>query len=118
MYTLYAPRAAPRRGSCNCHAVRRWLLSAAARDSRSTRPLHSRASGTTRIDAGTRTCSTSPSLRSATTLKRPRVAGLSGLRIKMADEIDGVRVRPLRVIEDHRGAVLHMLRSDWPEFDK
>ncbi len=32
--------------------------------------------------------------------------------------IDGVRVRPLRQITDERGAILHMLRSDAPEFEQ
>lgn len=31
--------------------------------------------------------------------------------------IDGVRLYPLRVIEDARGAVLHMMRTDWPVFE-
>lgn len=31
--------------------------------------------------------------------------------------INGVRVRPLRIIEDDRGAVMHMLRADSPQFD-
>lgn len=30
--------------------------------------------------------------------------------------IDGVIRRPLRVISDERGPLMHMLRSDWPEF--
>jgi len=30
--------------------------------------------------------------------------------------IDGVITRPLRIIPDARGAVMHMLRNDWPEF--
>jgi dTDP-4-dehydrorhamnose 3,5-epimerase len=32
--------------------------------------------------------------------------------------IDGVRVRPLQQITDERGAILHMLRSDAPEFEQ
>lgn len=37
----------------------------------------------------------------------------------MTDEsISGVHIRPLRIISDERGAVLHMLRADWPEFDR
>lgn len=35
----------------------------------------------------------------------------------VTDGVSGVRVRPLRIFEDERGAVLHMLRSDSPEFD-
>ncbi|MBA3340367.1 MAG: dTDP-4-dehydrorhamnose 3,5-epimerase family protein [Gemmatimonadaceae bacterium] len=31
--------------------------------------------------------------------------------------IDGVSVRPLRVIPDERGKILHMLRADQPPFD-
>lgn len=30
--------------------------------------------------------------------------------------IDGVTRKPLRIIPDARGGVMHMLRSDWPEF--
>ena len=32
--------------------------------------------------------------------------------------INGVRVRPLRQIIDERGAILHMLRSDAPDFEQ
>jgi dTDP-4-dehydrorhamnose 3,5-epimerase len=32
-------------------------------------------------------------------------------------EIDGVRVYPLKRIEDDRGSVLHMLRADAPHFE-
>lgn len=32
------------------------------------------------------------------------------------EEIDGVSITPLRQIPDERGAVLHMLRSDAPEY--
>lgn len=32
--------------------------------------------------------------------------------------IDGVHISPLRQITDERGAILHMLRSDAPEFEK
>lgn len=32
--------------------------------------------------------------------------------------IDGVRVSPLRQITDERGAILHMLRSDSPDFEQ
>lgn len=32
--------------------------------------------------------------------------------------IAGVVIRPLRIIADGRGAVLHMLRADWPEFHR
>lgn len=30
--------------------------------------------------------------------------------------IDGVIRKPLRIIPDDRGAIMHMLRRDWPEF--
>lgn len=30
--------------------------------------------------------------------------------------IDGVIRKPLRIIPDVRGAIMHMLRRDWPEF--
>lgn len=30
--------------------------------------------------------------------------------------IDGVIRKPLRIIPDDRGALMHMMRSDWPEF--
>ena len=33
-------------------------------------------------------------------------------------EIEGVRITPLRRIPDERGAVLHMLRSDSPGFER
>lgn len=32
--------------------------------------------------------------------------------------IDGVRIRPLPQITDERGAILHMLRSDAPDFEQ
>ncbi|MDR7419828.1 MAG: dTDP-4-dehydrorhamnose 3,5-epimerase family protein [Armatimonadota bacterium] len=32
--------------------------------------------------------------------------------------IDGVRVRPQRLISDDRGFLMEMLRSDWPEYQK
>lgn len=32
--------------------------------------------------------------------------------------IEGVRVRPLRQITDERGAILHMLRADAPDFEQ
>jgi dTDP-4-dehydrorhamnose 3,5-epimerase len=35
-----------------------------------------------------------------------------------AAHIEGVRLTPLRVIADDRGAVLHMLRADAPEFTR
>lgn len=35
-----------------------------------------------------------------------------------ADRIEGLLLTPLRVIADDRGAVLHMLRSDAPEFTR
>jgi dTDP-4-dehydrorhamnose 3,5-epimerase len=35
-----------------------------------------------------------------------------------ADHIEGLLLTPLRVIADDRGAVLHMLRSDAPEFTR
>jgi dTDP-4-dehydrorhamnose 3,5-epimerase len=34
----------------------------------------------------------------------------------MSAGIEGVSIAPLAVIADERGAVLHMLRSDWPSF--
>jgi dTDP-4-dehydrorhamnose 3,5-epimerase len=34
------------------------------------------------------------------------------------DDIDGVTLTPLRQIEDERGAVLHMLRADDPDFTR
>jgi dTDP-4-dehydrorhamnose 3,5-epimerase len=36
--------------------------------------------------------------------------------VKLDTTIDGVSVRPLKVIGDERGAVMHMLRADSPEF--
>jgi dTDP-4-dehydrorhamnose 3,5-epimerase len=36
----------------------------------------------------------------------------------MNARIDGVRVVPLRVIRDGRGAIMHMLRSDAPHFER
>lgn len=32
--------------------------------------------------------------------------------------IDGVKIIPLKIISDHRGKVMHMLRSDSPNFKK
>ena len=36
----------------------------------------------------------------------------------MAELIEGVKVRELRVIGDERGFLMELLRSDWEEFDK
>jgi dTDP-4-dehydrorhamnose 3,5-epimerase len=36
----------------------------------------------------------------------------------MGAMIDGVQIQPLKRIEDERGAVMHMLRSDQPHFEK
>ena len=38
--------------------------------------------------------------------------------MKLAAPIEGLLLTPLRVIEDERGAVLHMLRADAPEFTR
>jgi len=38
--------------------------------------------------------------------------------MKRDSAVDGVVVEPLRVIEDERGAVLHMLREDSPQFTR
>ena len=46
----------------------------------------------------------------------PLIPGIPGARGKPA--IPGVVVRPLEIISDDRGAVLHMLRADAPHFEQ
>ena len=36
----------------------------------------------------------------------------------MTENIEGIKISPLKIISDHRGSVMHMLRSDSENFDK
>ena len=36
----------------------------------------------------------------------------------MIKNIEGIRISPLKIISDHRGSVMHMLRNDSENFDK
>jgi dTDP-4-dehydrorhamnose 3,5-epimerase len=36
----------------------------------------------------------------------------------MTKNIEGIKISPLKIISDHRGSVMHMLRSDSENFDK
>lgn len=38
------------------------------------------------------------------------------MQLKKSDQIEGVRVTPLRQIHDERGKIMHMLRGDSPDF--
>ena len=36
----------------------------------------------------------------------------------MTKNIEGIKISPLKIISDHRGSVMHMLRNDSESFDK
>src|SRR6056300_510694 len=36
----------------------------------------------------------------------------------MNKNIEGIKISPLKIISDHRGSVMHMLRNDSENFDK